>query len=237
MWWYVRSGEKRGPISFKEIVSLFRNGSIDFETLSWTHGLNEWQPFGHPSSFAELTQNNDKFLFTKSARLTPRFSSTSNSDELKSTKIDKSFDLTNTKPKLNLWKLAVGLLLVVALISSLAFYIHYTNGVERNLQLANERMKMQLAQQKMDLEIIRKKEADAKDALAIKIQEAIDAKRQAAVAEAEIEKKSQEIAQAKKQADARAAAQQKAQEDLAKNKASPGHPGWLMDASTGCRVG
>jgi hypothetical protein len=55
-WWYATDDERHGPVSFKEIVVLFRQGRIGLETLTWTKGMADWQPFGSLPTFANLNQ-------------------------------------------------------------------------------------------------------------------------------------------------------------------------------------
>lgn len=44
-WFYESNGERVGPVSSGEILSLSRNGSIRAETLVWRDGLGNWIPF------------------------------------------------------------------------------------------------------------------------------------------------------------------------------------------------
>lgn len=55
-WWYATDDKRHGPVSFKEIVVLFRQGRIGLETLTWTKGMADWQPFGSLPTFATLNQ-------------------------------------------------------------------------------------------------------------------------------------------------------------------------------------
>ncbi len=41
-WYYVESGQQRGPISEAELDSLFSNGTIRWDTLVWREGMAEW---------------------------------------------------------------------------------------------------------------------------------------------------------------------------------------------------
>jgi len=43
-WYYVKNGEKQGPISGEQLVELAQNGTILPDNLVWTKGMTEWQP-------------------------------------------------------------------------------------------------------------------------------------------------------------------------------------------------
>lgn len=43
-WYYVKGGERIGPISEPRLAELRRDGTITAETLLWSAGMREWQP-------------------------------------------------------------------------------------------------------------------------------------------------------------------------------------------------
>ncbi len=44
-WYYTKNGERLGPVSFEEIKTIARSGSLDVNRdLAWTEGMQEWKP-------------------------------------------------------------------------------------------------------------------------------------------------------------------------------------------------
>jgi hypothetical protein len=54
-WWYAADGQRRGPISFDEMLLLWRQGQVDLDTLAWTKGMDGWQALGALPAFASLS--------------------------------------------------------------------------------------------------------------------------------------------------------------------------------------
>jgi uncharacterized protein (TIGR00266 family) len=53
-WYMVIGGHQVGPVAESEIVTNLRNGSIDAETLLFSHGMDNWQPLSEVPDFAAL---------------------------------------------------------------------------------------------------------------------------------------------------------------------------------------
>lgn len=64
-WYYARSGQQNGPISFAHLVDLARNGTLDrSKDLVWTATMKDWLPagqvpglFDHPSTEASSAES------------------------------------------------------------------------------------------------------------------------------------------------------------------------------------
>lgn len=66
-WYYAVNNERRGPVTDDEFQSLVASGVITSDTLVWTSGMNEWQPYSRvtgttpaaptaPATVAPVTQ-------------------------------------------------------------------------------------------------------------------------------------------------------------------------------------
>src|SRR5687768_17258167 len=42
---YVVNGQSNGPVTIEQIDDLVKSGSLAAETLIWTDGMPEWQPY------------------------------------------------------------------------------------------------------------------------------------------------------------------------------------------------
>lgn len=45
-WYYIRNGEKQGPVANADIPLLIKRGDISDETLVWHEKLKDWTPYG-----------------------------------------------------------------------------------------------------------------------------------------------------------------------------------------------
>ncbi len=45
-WYYVKNGQKEGPLSNVDIPQFVRRGEITDETLVWNETLDDWKPYG-----------------------------------------------------------------------------------------------------------------------------------------------------------------------------------------------
>ena len=45
-WFYVDGGQQRGPVTDEQLDALFQSGNINEETLVWSEGMADWQPYG-----------------------------------------------------------------------------------------------------------------------------------------------------------------------------------------------
>lgn len=56
-WYYVKNGEKEGPLSNADIPLFIRRGDINDDTLVWHKDLTDWMPYGKlpKTADAELT--------------------------------------------------------------------------------------------------------------------------------------------------------------------------------------
>lgn len=57
-WYYARSGQQNGPVTFEQLGELARNGGLDAtRDLVWTSSMKDWTPAGQvPGLFAAATQ-------------------------------------------------------------------------------------------------------------------------------------------------------------------------------------
>jgi uncharacterized RDD family membrane protein YckC/DNA-directed RNA polymerase subunit RPC12/RpoP len=45
-WYYVKNGQKEGPLSNADIPQFVRRGDITDDTLVWNESMSDWKPFG-----------------------------------------------------------------------------------------------------------------------------------------------------------------------------------------------
>jgi uncharacterized RDD family membrane protein YckC len=43
-WYYVDAGQQAGPVDYAQLAELARNGRVQYDTLVWHEGLENWQP-------------------------------------------------------------------------------------------------------------------------------------------------------------------------------------------------
>jgi hypothetical protein len=46
LWFYMKDGDKRGPVDLAEMRSLIASGRVDYDTPVWHGGLGEWSNAG-----------------------------------------------------------------------------------------------------------------------------------------------------------------------------------------------
>lgn len=49
-WYYAKENEQKGPVNEKVLHNLLQKGEIDFKTLVWTSGMDDWMPLNSVSS-------------------------------------------------------------------------------------------------------------------------------------------------------------------------------------------
>lgn len=43
-WYYTKDNEKYGPFEANQIIDLIRSGALNYNTLVWNEGIEEWKP-------------------------------------------------------------------------------------------------------------------------------------------------------------------------------------------------
>ena len=51
-WYYVKGGERQGPLSAEGIGMLVQSGDLSTDSLLWTEGFNEWTPLSEIPAFS-----------------------------------------------------------------------------------------------------------------------------------------------------------------------------------------
>jgi len=167
-WWYVIDNKKCGPVAFKEISTLFRQGVVRTETLIWTTGMPDWQPFGSLPLFTRLSQN----LIDENKP--------TNLVDTASLKKNAFNEIAHKYSSKN----AVIVISVFLTCLSLLWLVYYLNVSNKNNELVAQTTRDQLAEQEKMLAEAKQKALEAEDALAKKAAEADLAKQQAAAAQA-----------------------------------------------------
>ena len=65
-WYYVKNGEKEGPLSNVDIPNFVRRGEITDDTLVWHEKLNDWTPFGQVNVEEALPENPEPAIASES---------------------------------------------------------------------------------------------------------------------------------------------------------------------------
>lgn len=140
-WWYAADGQRRGPISFDEMLLLWRQGQVDPDTLAWTKGMDSWQALGALPAFASLSgAAGDEGL---SGLDTPKGTSTPEQRRLESSRS---------------LKYKIGLFAALVIVGLISWNAYQKNRIEQDSAIRAEEAQALIIEQQKKLEEAKKTE-------------------------------------------------------------------------------